>query len=1358
MYRKVLTRILVVAAVAAIGVSVGPIPLLAQQNSDLAPLLEEFLRKLPAEPGAETPNDSAPATDQATETDTEAALEAEPELEPESDGRVIPPPEERLATDPATPAVAPVILPPVSGPEADLARRLLAITDTEESQTEVRQNLAVDFVRRLRGRLDPQAAEVEAESTESAIVLAADQSGIPDGEELIFEVRIENRRFLQSLFGIKQGEGIFVDLAEAAELLEFFIEVNGADGTATGFFISPDKTFDLDLDAGEVTIEGETISVGAEDVRRLDDAILVHSDTFAIWFNVRLDVDFRDLAVNVVPETPIPLQQRFERQQRIAGLRRGRREEPKLPPIDDPYRLVDWPFVDVRLQSSLQDTPGQKLRTTQNYSVVGRGDLALGTGEFFFSGNKDDPFNSARLTLRREDPTGGLLGPLQATKVEAGDVVAPGLPVGGPGVGAFVTNNTTGIQNLGTSTDFAGTEQPGTDIELYRNGILLDLQTVGDDGRYEFREVPLVLGENEFRLVFYGTLGEVREERASRTVTSVGKLTNLPTYSAAVFKPGDPLIPLEPTSVERGPIASAVTAQRSFSNGLSASGGLSFVDTGKPSTGSVDAGVTGPLFDGVASLDTTASFDRGWDVIANYRTRYAGQSVGLRFQTIRASSETSSNAFSASASGDVPIIGTATLPYSATVGRTVSKNGTVSDTASLSNSTGLGRFRLSNSLEWARLDLPTAPEQRSLTGTLTNSVLFFPFNFRLSGAYQVIETRRLQRVDGDINWNINNRSQVRFGYQRFLLSQREAYNLGGSYRFDRFILSPTLTYDSNDQFFALLNISFAAGREPISGRIRTAGSTFTGGGAVAARVYRDENLNRQLDPGEELLEDVRVEAVHSNKSDDTNEDGIALIQRLPAYLPTDIRVRPGSLPDPFLAPLNPGRSVLPRPGRTNVIDFPVVLTTEIEGAVLALRREGDEELAPLPGVTVELRNEDGEVVARDQTLFDGFFLFVTVFPGTYTLHLAPENVTSQGLVVPAPRRIPVPVSAEPILGVEVITGPPGADLPPPGDAKIAAVRLGRMPTIESARASHALYRGLFPDLLDELEVADPLDLQTAPYDLVLGRVTAGAASNICTRLKAAKVSCEIETFPFVAEAPHLVPTPTATTADEVLPSLNVLGEGDPSATPVIVNLGTYPSADRADVAWSLLSRLYAVDLEGADRQRDNDDDKTLRVGPMPREKGTVLCEQLGDSVPRCEIQPILAGAPMAAASPGVAPSLPGLRPVGPAVAAAPVPVVEDTPLPPIADVVAASPEPARETVVAVRLGEYGSQTGVDAGWQLMRRLYPDVLQSARPLESAEPVTDKRPLLVGPFTEIDAHTVCARLIADGQACRVTQARL
>lgn len=1331
----------VVAAIACMLLAVPPS--VAQQSSDLTPLLEELLKNLPGGEDTGPSDQEAPGEEPSTE---------------QNEGPVIPPPGEPLLVETQPPVVAPTRLPPATGPEADLARRLLAITDTEESQSEVRESLAAEFVRRLRPPLlEAPVEEVESEPTESALVLAEDQSGIPDGEELVLEVRIDNRRFLQSLFGIKQGDGIFVDLAEASELLEFAIEVNAQEGTATGFFINSDKTFDLNLDAGEVTIEGETIPVRADDVRRLDDGILVHSDTFAIWFNVRLEVDFRELAVDVIPGTPIPLQQRFERQKRIAGLRRGRRSEPTLPPVDDPYRLIDWPFADIRLQSSIQDVPGQELRTTQNYSVVGRGDLGLATGEFFFSGTRDDILSSARLTLRREDPTGGLLGPLQATRVEAGDVVAPGLPVGGPGVGAFVTNNTTGIQNLGTSTDFSGLEQPGTDVELYRNGILLYLQTVGDDGRYEFRDVPLVLGTNEFRLVFYGTLGDVREERASRTVSSVGRLTNLPTYSAALFKPGDPLFPLEPTSPERGPIASAVTAQRSFSNGVTASTGLSFVDAGKPSTGELDVGISGPFLGGLASLDTTTSFDTGWDATATFRTQFRGQSIGLRTSTTQASGSSISNAISATSSGLIPIRGSFSLPYNASVGRVFSANGTVSDTASLSNSTGLGRFRLSNSLEWSRLDLPSAPEQRSLTGTIANSVFLFPVNFRVGASYRIIETRRLQRVDGDINWNINNRSQARFGYQRFLLSQREAYSLGGSYRFDRFILSPTLTYDSNDQFFALLSVSFAAGREPISGRVTTAGSTFTGGGAVAARVYRDENLNRQLDPGEELLEDVRVEAVHSNKSDNTNEDGIAFIQRLPPYVPTDVRVRSGSLPDPFLAPLEPGRSVLPRPGRTNVIDFPIALTTEIEGSVLALRRVDDKELSPLPGVIVELRNEEGEVVASEQTLFDGFFLFLNVFPGTYTIHLLPDNVTSQGLIVPSPRRIPVPRSAEPILGIQVITGPPGVDLPAPVDAKVAAVRLGSLPTLESARASQSVFLELYPELLGGLRPEVPLADQVAPFEIVLGRVSKGAANNICSELVAAKAFCEVVTFKFEPEVPIVLPAPTVAAVQEGqgLPALAAPAVETP-VLPVMVNLGRYPSAARADVAWSLLRSLYAADLGEARRRRDAADEQTLIVGPLPQVDGEALCETLGDSVPRCELESFGAETPMAT-GPQEMPPLPTLSQVGPTVVAQPVPAVAAEPLP-VEPEVAEVQAPSADTVVAVRLGEYGSQTGVDASWQLLRRLYPDVLQQARLLESTKLDEEKRPLVVGPFTEVGALSVCARLIADGQSCRVTRARL
>jgi len=132
------------------------------------------------------------------------------------------------------------------------------------------------------------------------------------------------------------------------------------------------------------------------------------------------------------------------------------------------------------------------------------------------------------------------------------------------------------------------------------------------------------------------------------------------------------------------------------------------------------------------------------------------------------------------------------------------------------------------------------------------------------------------------------------------------------------------------------------------------------------------------------------------------------------------------------------------------------------------------------------------------------------------------------------------------------------------------------------------------------------------------------------------------------------------------------------------------------------------------------------------------------------------------------PVLPGLPPTEPSVVADPVPAVLAQPLPPIAPSQAAaqpaSGAPAQAngdqgaTVIAVQLGDYGSQTGVDAGWQLMRRLYPDALGGVQLLQSAEPDAVRRPLLAGPFSEIGALAVCARLIADGQACRVTQTRL
>ena len=100
-------------------------PSVAQQSSGLTGLAEELLKRL-ENPDGET---STPAQGNA-------------QGGPAATDPLIPPParvgadESRLNDLPPTIAATPP--PPLTGPEADLARRLLALTDTEETQADER--------------------------------------------------------------------------------------------------------------------------------------------------------------------------------------------------------------------------------------------------------------------------------------------------------------------------------------------------------------------------------------------------------------------------------------------------------------------------------------------------------------------------------------------------------------------------------------------------------------------------------------------------------------------------------------------------------------------------------------------------------------------------------------------------------------------------------------------------------------------------------------------------------------------------------------------------------------------------------------------------------------------------------------------------------------------------------------------------------------------------------------------------------------------------------------------------------------------------------------------------------------------
>ena len=153
------------------------------------------------------------------------------------------------------------------------------------------------------------------------------------------------------------------------------------------------------------------------------------------------------------------------------------------------------------------------------------------------------------------------------------------------------------------------------------------------------------------------------------------------------------------------------------------------------------------------------------------------------------------------------------------------------------------------------------------------------------------------------------------------------------------------------------------------------------GGVLSARAYLDKNLNNEFDKGDEVIDDARFKI---NQSDLSAKDGIAVAASLPADHYATIRIDPAGLPDPLWLPAVKGYRFLPRPGVVTAVDFPVVETSEVDGIVNLIDRNGNKR--PMSRVGVELIDiSDNSVIKEVRSEFDGFYIFEKILPGKYKI-------------------------------------------------------------------------------------------------------------------------------------------------------------------------------------------------------------------------------------------------------------------------------------------------------------------------------------------------------------------------------------
>lgn len=980
--------------------------------------------------------------------------------------------------------------------ENNLTNNLTSIIDSSEFQKNIK---------RIH-KINQTPTSIEAnELLEADNVL---QEGIPEGEEILLSLYID-KYYLADIFAYKTQENAQLSLIDLFELLDFPIEVNG--NNASGWFINEQNSFSLDLpdqdgDVATVSINGKRTVLTAESYYLVDKDIFVDANIVSQWFDFTFKFNFLDLNVMLFSKNPLPLQLKLAREQKqVASYETP---ESVLPWTGSPYQSFSTPLVDVQLKTTVY----KDRDSAQSYSVLSSQDFAYLNSELYVSGNNDDVLNNIRLTFEKNNTNGELLGPLNATNYQFGDIYpvkTASSSTGNLGRGVRFSNENSNAVDNRTKT-FSGNIQPEWDIELYRNGLLLEKDISSDEGRYEFKDVPLLFGKNEFILVFYGPQGQIKKKTEQIYIDKEAVAAQSGQYAFSVVDTSKQLFELDDvSSTDQAGWLSTISYKQGLSDSISLHSGVELLATDEgDNTQTYSLGADISLFSNLLiGADFEVDGDKHKQTSFQARTQVVAQSLSFslssndNFDWETPEIVTKSESYSFAMSGSLYKGNSVGLNYSNSLSHNKNSDlGTVSYAAS--NTLGLSTpfVYVNNSLDW---DKSNTDNTHFLDGSIAFKKQLGTVYTSLDASYSVKPEQSIDNVNYYLSFPIIDDIYSSFNFNYQPLDDSYQSELSTSFQLDKFNLQGSVQYDSDDDWQLSLSTYFSLGYEPLSKEIFISSQKLTQHGAVVARVFADENLNGIFDENEVLIEGVKVKAVQHQRQANTNEQGVAILKALSENKKTDIIIDRNSIEDPFIIPATPGVSITPRKGFVEVIDIPLVNAGELDGTVYLRDRKGNKTEGAY--LVINLTNDKNEVVKTTETEFDGYYLFTDLLPGKYSVSIAESDIAKKNLHDSKALAFEFSGAGDVIAGADFMVDRYTF-------VKGYVVSLGEFNSLPFMKAYWLIIKGTYDNALQQqVFYSENEELQS--FQLNGGFFNSNAhAQRACNYLKEKQLNCSVEKF------------------------------------------------------------------------------------------------------------------------------------------------------------------------------------------------------------------------------------------------------
>ncbi len=809
-----------------------------------------------------------------------------------------------------------------------------------------------------------------------------------------------------------KGDDTCLVLSDFVSGVEFPISVDRQSQSAKGWFLNESRIFFLDYAHQMVVVGGVSKPLEPGSVIATEDGPCVKLKTLSSWFPVNFTYQPKDGIVTLESRERLPLEQRLERENLRAQISRNvtPHEDEKLTKAQRiPYRWINIPTIDLSASLSVNHDNG-KTRFTPIYNVAAVGELAKMTAEaLLFSGTNGKP-DALRLRLFRFDSAGKVFNKIPGiTEFTLGDVSSGTNTLatsGGRGRGVSVSTYPANIPQEYDRTTLRGDMPKGWDAELYRNGSLLAFVEPNDTGRYEFKDVPVLFGENAFKIVLYGPQGQRKEILTALNTGNIIAPRGKIYARASVLQSDLNLIDIshKPTGglVDRGTVRVDADVRTGLLKNLSlgtsvdsyVSGGERLWYGGLSTQTSI--GLTGLELEAVkkssGGLALQGLISRRFNAVG-VRLRYARFLDG--FTSDRVDANTVSR-FDGSVDGSIKLGNDVIIPASVRARYETFNQGSARLEINQQTSFGVRSARLSNELNLVNQNGATG-----LNGQLLFNTHLGNYNVRTQSAYTVTPTPKFLDIQASFDKAPDDYSKKWF-YSGSLgwgfASKVASASIGANRRLDRFTIGVNALADTRGVVGFGLNISTSFGREPIYNRWRETANALGNSGSVVARVFEDSDGSGRFGPDSRIIQGARFSVEAGNQVRNISRGGVTVIDGLAPYTAINFRVDPESLDNPdLIQPDEINTAIIPRPGTMGIIDIPLRINGSIEGQVDI---GAGSNKRPQGGLNIEILDANGKVIKKGRSEYDGYFLIPGVPIGKYTVRVAADQLKILELATP----------------------------------------------------------------------------------------------------------------------------------------------------------------------------------------------------------------------------------------------------------------------------------------------------------------------------------------------------------------------